>query len=66
MIPLVVGTRDDVAGFALAGVPGMVCTTREEIAAAFAAAGDDALVILSASIAALAPERTPQLVVVLP
>jgi len=51
MIPLVVGTREDVAGFALAGIDGVVCETSEEAAAAIVDAGEGRLVILSHEIA---------------
>ena len=47
MTLLVVGTREDVAGFALAGVEGLICRTREEAIAAAERAGDDVLVLLS-------------------
>jgi len=47
MKPLVVGTREDVAGFALAGIEGIVCTTAEEARRALAGAGQDTLVIVS-------------------
>ena len=62
MTPLVVGTREDVAGFALAGVAGVTCTTREEAQQAAARAGADALLIVSAEFAGLAA-REPILVV---
>lgn len=51
MKPFVVGTREDVAGFALAGVRGVVCSTREEVAAAVARVDDDTLVIMSGQFA---------------
>ena len=41
---LVIGTREDVAGFALAGVDGVVCETAAE---AIEKAGEDVLVIVS-------------------
>ena len=47
MKPLVIGTREDVAGFALAGVDGVVCTTVAEAEAAIAKAGEETLVMLS-------------------
>jgi vacuolar-type H+-ATPase subunit F/Vma7 len=47
MTLLVVGTREDVAGFALAGVEGLVCRTREEALQAMERAGDDVLVLVS-------------------
>lgn len=43
---LVIGSRDDVAGFALAGVDGVVCETREEADRAVARAGPDTLVLI--------------------
>ena len=52
MIPIVVGTREDVAGFALAGVNGVVCKTREEASAAIEQSGAETLVILSTEFAA--------------
>ena len=64
MKPLVIGTREYVAGFALAGVEGVVCKTGEEAADAITRAGEDALLILSAGLV----RRTPpaQFLVVLP
>ena len=47
MKPLVIGTREDVAGFALAGIEGVVCETREEVARAMTQAGPESLVIVS-------------------
>jgi len=64
MKPLVIGTREDVAGFALAGVDGVICSTREEAEAAVAHAGDDTLVLLSAAFAVERPHAP--LIVVLP
>ena len=64
MTPLVVGTREDVAGFALAGVAGVVCATSREAEQAIADATADTLVIVSAEFAGAAP-RGP-LVVALP
>ena len=58
MKPLVVGTRDDVAGFALAGVEGVVCATRDNAAQAIARADDDTLLFVSAEFArAVDPAR---------
>lgn len=45
---LVIGTPEDVTGFALAGVEGVVCTNREEAGQAIANAGSDTLVLVSA------------------
>jgi vacuolar-type H+-ATPase subunit F/Vma7 len=64
MTPLVVGTREDVAGFALAGIDGVVCATRQEADQAIARADQDTLVFVSAEFAREAP-RGP-LVVALP
>lgn len=47
---LVIGTREDVAGFALAGVDGIVCETPAE---AVEKAAEDVLVILSNELAVL-------------
>lgn len=65
MRPIVIGTPDDIAGFALAGVDGVVCTTSDEARKAIARAGEDALVILSAEFAGAVP-RDNTLAVVLP
>ena len=54
MIPLVIGTPHDVAGFALAGADGVSCRTRDEVEAAIA---PDRLLIFSASAAALIADR---------
>jgi len=51
MTPFVVGTPEDVAGFALAGIEGVVCRTRDEANQAIAKAGVDSLVLLSAELA---------------
>lgn len=64
MKALVAGSREDVAGFALAGVDGVVCATREEAAQALARADEDTLLFVSAELAqAVDPAR---LKVVLP
>jgi vacuolar-type H+-ATPase subunit F/Vma7 len=55
MTPLVVGTREDVAGFALIGIDGVVCATPDEAAAAIAHAATDALVMISADFADAMP-----------
>lgn len=57
MTPRVIGTRADVAGFALAGVDGTICTTAEDVTRAFAGLTADHMVILSASAAVLAREH---------
>ena len=54
MIPLVIGTPHDVAGFALAGADGARCATRDEVEAAIA---PDRLLIFSAGAAALIADR---------
>ena len=64
MTPLVIGNRDDVVAFALAGVDGVVCTTREEAGQAIEQTAADTLVLVSAELAPSAPQRS--LVVVLP
>lgn len=47
MKPLVIGTREDVAGFALAGIEGVVCSTREEADQAISRAEEGMLLIIS-------------------
>ena len=64
MTPLVVGDHEDVTGFALAGIEGVVCATREEADRAIGQAGVGALVIVSSEFAPVT-SRGP-LVVVLP
>ena len=44
---LVAGTREDVAGFALAGIRGVVCATPDDVALAIARADEDALIFVS-------------------
>ena len=64
MKPLVAGSREDVAGFALAGVDGVVCTTREDAEEAIARADEDTLLFVSSEFAQVVdPAR---LLVVLP
>jgi vacuolar-type H+-ATPase subunit F/Vma7 len=48
---LVVGTPEDVTGFALAGVEGIVCADREKAAQAIANTNADTLVFVSAEYA---------------
>ena len=55
MTPFVIGTRDDVAGFALAGVKGVVCATREEAGQAIARADAGMLLIISPEFAREVP-----------
>ena len=64
MTPLIVGTREDVTGFALAGIEGVVCTALEQVDLAIERAGAETLVIVSAELARQTP-RGP-LVVALP
>ena len=58
MKALVLGTADDVRGFALAGVRGRVCASAEDLrtAAASVEDGEVGLVILSPGLRLLAPE----------
>lgn len=62
MKPFVVGTREDVAGFALAGVEGVVCATRDEAAQAIARADDDTLLFVSAELAPVADRARLQVI----
>lgn len=64
MTPFVIGTPEDVAGFALAGIEGVICRTRGEADQAIANAGVDALVLLSAEFAHEIPRD--RMVVALP
>lgn len=57
MTPLVIGTREDVAGFALAGVGGTICATANDVERAFDKLPADAIVILSPTAAILAAAR---------
>ena len=61
---LVVGTPEDVAGFSLAGIDGVVCARRDEARQAIERAGEDTLVIVSAELALEMPRD--RLVVALP
>jgi len=61
MIPLVLGTREDVVGFALAGAGGAICRTAEEVERALGALRGDEIVILSAAAALLAADRIAEL-----
>ncbi|HLJ73422.1 MAG TPA: V-type ATP synthase subunit F [Thermoanaerobaculia bacterium] len=51
MTPVVIGTRDDVVGFALAGVDGTVCSTAGEADRALSQLAPDQIVILSHGVA---------------
>ena len=55
MKPLVIGTREDVAGFALAGIEGVVCATREEADQAISRADEGRLLIISPEFAREVP-----------
>lgn len=57
MTALVVGTPEDVAGFALAGIEGVVCATREEADRAIARAAEDTLLIVSPEFAGALPRE---------
>jgi len=61
MTPLVIGTRDDVVGFGLAGVGGTICRTADEVERALGDLRGDEIVILSATTALLAGERIAEL-----
>jgi hypothetical protein len=61
----VVGTREDVTGFAFAGIDGVVCATPDEASRAIARAGAETLVVLSAEFAREVPPDGP-LSIVLP
>ena len=51
MTPFVIGTPEDVVGFALAGVEGVVCATGVEARQAISGADEDTLLIVSAQFA---------------
>lgn len=51
MTPFVIGTPEDVVGFALAGVDGVVCATSVEAGQAILRADEDTLLIVSAQFA---------------
>jgi vacuolar-type H+-ATPase subunit F/Vma7 len=51
MKPFVIGTREDVVGFALAGVEGVVCATREEAGETISRADEKTLLVVSAEFA---------------
>ena len=57
MTPFVVGTRDDVAGFALVGIEGAVCATREEAERAIAQVPKETLLLVSHELAAALPRE---------
>lgn len=57
MTPLVIGAREDVIGFALAGVTGTICSTVDEVEHALESVSPDQIVILSACSALLVSGR---------
>ena len=64
MIAVLLGTEQDVRGFALAGVEGHVCATAGQVAeaaAALHARPEVALVLVSREVASLAPSEIAQL-----
>lgn len=60
----VIGSPEDVAGFALAGIDGIVCATRQEAREAIARVEEEALLLVSAEFARELPRG--RLAVVLP
>jgi vacuolar-type H+-ATPase subunit F/Vma7 len=54
---MVIGTREDVEGFALAGVDGVVCSSRDDVEKAMAFVNSETLVMFSPSAAAVAHDR---------
>lgn len=61
MTPIVFGTREDVVGFAMAGVAGTICSTVDDVERAFEALRGDEIVILSATAAVLAADRIAEM-----
>jgi len=61
MNPLLLGTREDVVGFALAGVAGAICNTADDVERAFSALKGDEIVILSPAAALLASDRIAEM-----
>jgi vacuolar-type H+-ATPase subunit F/Vma7 len=59
MTPLVIGTREDVAGFALAGIHGVACATREEADQAISRADEGVLLIISPEFVRAVPSNRP-------
>ncbi len=57
MTPRVIGTREDVAGFALAGVEGTICATEENARRAWSALRGDEVAIVSATAALSIADR---------
>lgn len=64
MKTFIIGSREDVAGFALAGVDGVVCADGEEARQAIGWADEDTLLIVSSEFASGVEPR--RLFVVLP
>lgn len=61
MKPLLVGDAEDALGFAVAGVPNVICNSKGDVEAVFAHAdADDTVFILSSHVADLIPERLTQ------
>lgn len=61
MKPLVLGDADDALGFAVAGVPNVICNSRRDIEAALSREdANDTIFILSSTAADLIPERIAQ------
>ena len=65
MTPFVIGTREDVTGFALAGIDGVICSNTEEVNRAIAQLRADQIAILSADFAECEKNARTTLVVVL-
>jgi vacuolar-type H+-ATPase subunit F/Vma7 len=61
MKALVVGDADDALGFAVAGVPNVICNSKRDVEAVIARSdASDTIVILSATTADMIPERLHQ------
>jgi vacuolar-type H+-ATPase subunit F/Vma7 len=65
MTPFVVGTREDVVGFALAGVDGVICSSPDEVNQALSKMRSDQFAILSADFAECEKNARTTLIVVL-
>jgi vacuolar-type H+-ATPase subunit F/Vma7 len=65
MTPFVIGTREDVTGFGLTGVDGIICSNAEEVNRALAQLRSDQIAILSADFAECEKNARTTLVVVL-
>ena len=66
MTPFVIGTREDVAGFALAGVDGAICNTDDEANRALMELRRDQIAIVSAEFANCAAIARAPMHVILP